>query len=267
MQVNANTTIQPQGLQASEVGNVDAADTPLVRTIAGIAAECTTFVSLAIRASDTHDTAEADRLEENSDARKKIETSRSHHESMMRTIQREAADRANQDAPENPIALTLQYACQQTLKFNTGNCADMTLILGAVLERVLPLRLSAAGLNAEDIERANPQLRCLYNAEDGGNHVVLGLTFTDVDAQTEHQYYADAWAGGTLIPHNEARAFYEDNQSRYITGNFQFEENEKFSAIMKSPAFVDAICDTLTRQYDVRLEAPMPDNPFARYER
>lgn len=161
----------------SACNNQQSTSVDLSSCIINAASECTVFVRTIIKKSDSYDAMQIDRLkidtQEKYDA---LNLQREHHKKFLQTIKANSFDRAMAERPENPISLSLIYSSIDSIKYNTGNCADMSLILGAIIAKYIPQRLTGIGFSKNNVFDARISTSLMYNSASGGNHVVVFLT-------------------------------------------------------------------------------------------
>lgn len=172
------------------------------------ASECTVFVRSIIMKSDSWDTVQIDRLKmEAAEKYDDLNIQREHHRQFLQTIKATSFDRAMVEKPENPIPLSLVYSSIDSIKYNTGNCADMSLILGAVIARYIPQRLSGIGFSKDEVFDARISTSLMYNSAPGGNHVVVLLNC--VSSNGTSQYILDPWLDASVFKKEESYEIYK----------------------------------------------------------
>lgn len=229
--------------------------------IINAASECTVFVRTIIKKSDSYDAMQIDRLK--IDMQEKYDTlnlQREHHKKFLQAIKANSFDRSMIERPENPIPLSLIYSSIDSIKYNTGNCADMSLILGAIIAKYIPQRLTGIGFSKNNVFDARISTSLMYNSASGGNHVVVLLTFTDSKGISE--YILDPWLDARIFKKEESYEIYKNNSNKYINENHCFEVYDKFSAIMNSAEYIEAIAKAINNLYGVNLDKIQLTNPF-----
>ncbi|ENR1989523.1 hypothetical protein ACEUIZ_002602 [Salmonella enterica subsp. enterica serovar Montevideo] len=245
----------------SACNNQQSTSVDLSSCIINAASECTVFVRTIIKKSDSYDAMQIDRLkidtQEKYDA---LNLQREHHKKFLQAIKANSFDRAMAERPENPISLSLIYSSIDSIKYNTGNCADMSLILGAIIAKYIPQRLTGIGFSKNSVFDARISTSLMYNSASGGNHVVVFLTFTDSKGISE--YILDPWLDARIFKKEESYEIYKNNSSEYINENHCFEAYDKYTAIMNSAEYIDAITKTINLLYRVNLDEIQLTNPF-----
>ncbi|MDQ6492036.1 hypothetical protein QO208_20980 [Salmonella enterica] len=235
--------------------------TELSSCIINAASECTAFVRTIIKKSDSYDAMQIDKLKiDTLDKHDEINSQREHHKKFLQAIKTNAFDRAMIEKPEDPIPLSLIYSSIDSIKYNTGNCADMSLILGSIIAKYIPQRLTGIGFSKNNIFDARINTSLMYNSASGGNHVVVLLTFTDSKRISE--YILDPWLDARIFKKEESYEIYKNNSNKYINENHCFEVYDKYSAIMNSAEYIEAIAKTINNLYGVNLDEIQLTNPF-----
>lgn len=160
----------------SACNNQQSTSVDLSSCIINAASECTVFVRTIIKKSDSYDAMQIDRLkidtQEKYDA---LNLQREHHKKFLQTIKANSFDRAMAERPENPTSLSLIYSSIDSIKYNTGNCADMSLILGAIIAKYIPQRLTGIGFSKNNVFDARISTSLMYNSASGGNPFITPL--------------------------------------------------------------------------------------------
>ncbi|EAQ6245571.1 hypothetical protein R3P88_001256 [Salmonella enterica] len=256
--------IATKNFAATEVSTCNSqqnTSTELASCIINAASECTTFVRTIIKKSDSYDAMQIDKLKiDTLDKHDELNSQREHHKKFLQAIKANAFDKAMIEKPENPIPLSLIYSSIDSIKYNTGNCADMSLILGSTIAKYIPQRLTGIGFSKNNIFDARINTSLMYNSASGGNHVVVLLTFTDSKGISE--YILDPWLDARIFKKEESYEIYKNNSNKYINENHCFEAYDKYSAIMNSAEYIEAIAKTINHLYGVNLDEIQLTNPF-----
>lgn len=218
------------------------------------------FVRTIIKKSDSYDAMQIDRLK--IDTQEKYDalnfTKRTSQE-ISANYKSKLFDRAMAERPENPISLSLIYSSIDSIKYNTGNCADMSLILGAIIAKYIPQRLTGIGFSKNNVFDARISTSLMYNSASGGNHVVV---FDFYWFKRNIGIYTWPLAGCAHFQKEESYEIYKNNSSEYINENHCFEAYDKYTAIMNSAEYIDAITKTINLLYRVNLDEIQLTNPF-----
>ncbi len=65
----------------------------------------------------------------------------------------------------------------------------MSLILGAIIAKYIPQRLTGIGFSKNNVFDARISTSLMYNSASGGNHVVVFLKFTESKLKSEYINY------------------------------------------------------------------------------
>jgi hypothetical protein len=225
------------------------------------ASECTTFVRSMIIKSDSYDDMRLDMSA--LDEYESIDLQRKHHKQLLQTIKQNSFDRSIEECPENPMPLSFAYSSIDSIKYNTGNCGDMSLILGAILAKYIPQRLSGMGFSKDEIIEARINTSLMFNSAPRGNHVVVLMSHFNSNGLTE--YILDPWLNASVFKKEEAYDFYKKNSSKFIDGTCCFEIYDKYTSIMNSSEYVEAITKNIEYLYEIDFSEMQITNPFKNY--
>lgn len=136
----------------------------------------------------------------------------------------------------------------------------MSLILGSIIAKYIPQRLTGIGFSKNNISDARINTSLMYNSASGGNHVVVLLTFSDSKGISE--YILDPWLDARIFKKEESYEIYKNNSNKYINKNHHFEVYDKYPAIMNSAEYIETIAKTINHLYGINLDEIQLTNPF-----
>jgi hypothetical protein len=166
---------------------------------------------------------------------------------------------ASPSSQEDAAHLHNTYAILESLRLNTGNCAEQAKIAGIFAGIMIENGLSHAGFTQHEINEANIKLSILETPRNGyseGDHTICRLEFT---ANKENvSLYIDPWLHGAVFDEKDAPAVYAEHPNRYCNQNTDFEVEELQTEVINNEKTKSAVQEMVYRTYDIDLTSKNP---------